>query len=82
MARQKKIQTSSILIKLKVLLYGLKQASFKWYEKMKKYLEDRKYVASDINPCLYLGNGIIVLTYVYDCIIVGNNMEEIDSLID
>ena len=55
------------LLKLEVLLYGLKQASFNWYEKLKKSLEDRKYIASDIDTCLYLGNGMIVLTYVDDC---------------
>ena len=70
------------MIKLEVFLYGLKQASFNWYELLKKFLEDRKYVASDIYPCLYLVNGIILLTYVGDCIIVVNNMKDIDSFID
>ena len=49
---------------------------------MKKVLQDRKYVASDIDPCLYLGNGMIVLIYFDDCIIFGNNMKEIDPFID
>ena len=66
------------LLKLEVWLYGLKQASFNWYEKLNKSLEDRKYIASDIDTCLYLGNGMIVLTYVDDCIIVGNNIKGID----
>ena len=49
---------------------------------MKKALEDRKYVSSDIYTCLYLENGIIALTYVDDCIIVGKNMKEIHSFVD
>ena len=70
------------MLKLEVLLYGLKQSSFNWYEKLKKFLDDRKYFASDIEPCLFLGNGIIVLTYMDDCINVGNNMKDIGSFID
>ena len=69
-------------LKIQFLLYGLKQASFNWHKKLKKALEDIKYVASDIYPCLYLVNSIIVLTYVDDCKIVGNNMKDIDSFID
>ena len=66
------------LLKLEVFLYGIKQASFNWYDKTKKSLEDSKYVASDNDPYLCLGNGMIILTYVDDCIIVGNNMKDID----
>ena len=70
------------LLKLEISLYGIKQASFNWYEKLKKDLEDRKYIASYIDPCIYLGYGMIVLTYVDDCTIVGNNMKDIYSFVD
>ena len=69
-------------LKIEVSLYGLKQASFNWYKKLKKALEYRKYPTSDIDCCLYLGNCIILWTYADECIIVGNNMKEIDSFID
>ena len=36
---------------------------------------------SAIDPCLYIGNGIIVLLYVDDCIIVGPSMVDIDAFV-
>ena len=35
-----------------------------------------------MDPCLYIGNGMIILTYVDDCIIVGPSMDHIDSLVE
>ena len=70
------------ILKLNKSLYGLKQASYNWYEKLKKGLEDRGFKPSSIDPCLYLRKGMIVLTYVDDCIIVGNSMKEINYFIN
>jgi len=69
------------VLKLNRSLYGLKQASFNWYEKLKSGLMDRGFTPSEIDPCLYLKKGMIVLTYVDDCIIVGHSMKDIDALI-
>ena len=41
----------------------------------------RRFTPSKIDPCLYLCKGMIVLTYVDDCIIVGNSIKEIDDFI-
>ena len=45
-------QSSQFVAKLNVSLYGLKQASFNWFEKLKKGLMDRDFVSSKIDPCL------------------------------
>ena len=58
------------ILKLNKSLYGLKQASFNWYEKLKQGLIDRGFTPSQIDPCIYLKEGMIVLTYVDECIIV------------
>ena len=71
----------SYVLKLNKSLYGLKQASFNWYEKLKTGLEDRGFTSSKIDPCMYFKMGMIVLTYVDDCIIVGNSMQHIDQLV-
>ena len=69
------------VLKLNKNLYGLKQGSFNWYEKLKASLVDRDFKPSDIDPCLYIGNRMIILTYVDDCIIVGPSMDRIDSFV-
>ena len=70
------------VLKLKKNLYGLKQASFNWFDKLKTGLVDRGFKPSQIDPCLYFKKGMIVLTYVDDCIIVGTEMKKIDSFVE
>ena len=72
----------SFLLKLNKNLYGLKQGSYNWYKKLKKSLFNRGFKPSDIDPCLYIGNGMIILTYVDYCIIVGPSMENINRFVD
>ena len=69
------------VLKLNNNLYGLKQGSLNWYEKLKEYLVDRDFKPSDIYPCLYTGNGMIILTYVDNSIIFGTSMDRNDSLV-
>ena len=69
------------VLKLDKNLYGLKQGMLKWYEKLKTSLVNRNFKTSDIDPCLLIRNGIIVLTYVDDCIIVGPYMQNIDTFV-
>ena len=42
---------------------------------------DRDFVPSQIDPCLYLKDGMAMLTYVDDCIIVGKSTKTIGALI-
>jgi hypothetical protein len=69
------------VLKLKKNLYGLKQASFNWFDKLKNGLMDRDFKPSKIDACLYYKKGMIVLTYVDDCIIIGDKMKEIDEFV-
>ena len=58
------------ILKLNKSLYGLKQASFNWYGKLKTALVNQGFKPSDIDQCLYIGDGMIILTYINGCIIV------------
>ena len=69
------------ILKLNKNLYGIKQGSYNWYEKLKTSLVDQDFKPSDIDPCLYTGKGMIILTYVDDCIIVGPSMKDIDGFV-
>ena len=69
------------VLKLGKSLYGLKQASLNWFEKLKQGLVDQGFTPSKINPCLYLKENIVLLTYVDDCIIISPLKESIDHRI-
>lgn len=69
------------VLKLKKSLYGLKQASLNWFEKLKQGLKDRGFTPSEIDPCLYLKENMVLLTYVDDCIIISPSKDTINRLI-
>jgi hypothetical protein len=69
-------------LKLNKSLYGLKQASFNWYEKLKSGLLVRGFNQSQIDPCLYFKKGMLIITYVDDCIIVANLMIDINTFVE
>ncbi|GKV36582.1 hypothetical protein SLEP1_g44695 [Rubroshorea leprosula] len=70
--------------KLKKALYGLKQAPRAWYGKIAQYLQFCGYLASDSDHSLFVKKQsslhVIVLLYVDDMIIIGNDEEEIARL--
>ena len=68
------------VIKLKKSLYGLKQSGLNWYEKLKHGLVKRNFVPSKVDPCVFILERLIVLTYVDDCIIMGKMEDDIKDL--
>jgi len=69
------------VLRLNKSLYGLKQAGYNWFAKLRNGLLDRGFTQSNIDACVFFGKGCIVLTYVDDCIIVGDSMERIEALL-
>ena len=47
-------ESRAYVLKLKKSLYGLKQASLNWFQKLKQGLMDQGFTPSEIDPCLYL----------------------------
>jgi hypothetical protein len=62
-------------------LHGLKQASLNWFEKLKQGLIDRGFHPSAINPCLHFKKGMIIITYIDDCIIIRDSMKDINTFV-
>jgi hypothetical protein len=62
-------------------LYSLKQADYNWFAKLSNGLEDRGFVPSSVDPCVFFGQRCIILTYVDNCIIVGDSKQQINALI-
>ena len=77
---QKKLKPKHLL-KLKKNLYGLKQGSHNWYKHLKEGLENRGLRPSEIDSCLYLKEGLAVLTYVDDCILVSTEEGTIEDFV-
>ena len=69
------------ILKLKKSLYGLKQASHNWYEKLNQSLLDQYFTPSKIDSCIFMKYGMILIFYVDDCIILADSEARIDVLI-
>jgi hypothetical protein len=74
-------ESKCYILKLNKSLYGLKQASLNWFKKLKQGLIDHGFHPSAINPFLYFKKGMIIITYVDDCIIVSNSMKDINMFV-
>jgi hypothetical protein len=62
-------------------LYGLKQAGYNWFAKLCNGLLDHGFLQLNIDLCVSFGQGCIVLTYVDNCVIVGDSISPIDTFI-
>ncbi|KAK9940454.1 hypothetical protein M0R45_017116 [Rubus argutus] len=74
-----------MVCKLKKSLYGLKQAPRQWYKKFDSFMIGQGYKRTDADPCVYIqqfpgGNFIILLLYVDDMLIVGQDVAMIHKL--
>ena len=69
------------VLKLNKSLYGLKQAGYNWFEKLREGLITRDFIQSQVDKCVFFRKDCIVLTYVDDCIILGKTMTDVDEVI-
>ena len=74
-----------LVCRLKKSLYGLKQAPRQWYKKFDSFMVSHGYRRTAADHCVYVrkfGNGkfIILLLYVDDMLIVGQDSKMIDRL--
>ena len=70
------------VLKLKRSLYGLVQAPLYWGNHLKAALEKQGLKQSACDPCMFVGDGIICLTYVDDCLFFGKDQAKIDEKIE
>ena len=63
------------VLKLNKSLYGLKQASHNWFNYLGEALSNRGFIQSQVDKCVWFKEGIVLLQYVDDLLIVGINDE-------
>ena len=70
------------MLKLNKNPYGLKQASHNWFVMLSNDLKDRGFTPSDMDPCVFYKEDMIVLVYVDDMIAIARDDEQIDDLVE
>ncbi|CAL9016331.1 unnamed protein product [Prunus brigantina] len=74
-----------LVCRLKKSLYGLKQAPRQWYKKFDSFMIEHRYQRTTSDHCVFVkrfddGEFIILLLYVDDMLIVGQNSDKISKL--
>jgi transposase InsO family protein len=67
------IENKNKVCLLKKAIYGLKQASRSWNEKINDVLLSMSFKRSDFDSCLYFGNNIYIALYVDDFLVLYDN---------
>jgi hypothetical protein len=71
------------LVRLRKTLYGLKQSARGWFEDVYDFLVDNLHLTASVAaPSLFLGDGIIVLLYVDDIMVMATTVAKLTALCD
>ena len=74
----------SKVCKVNQAFYGLKQVPKAWYERINSWLCSQELTQSQNDPNLYFsiqdGERTILLLYVNDLLLIGNNVSEIERI--
>ena len=62
-------------------LYGLKQASMTWFEKLRDGLVARGFRQSVVDPCCFLQAHLVLLVFVDDCLLFSWHVATVDKLL-
>ena len=75
------MKNEEYVIVLEKNLYGTKQAAANWFEMLRDNLIKEGFKQSIIDPCLFVKDDTIIVTYVDDCLIFSDEKEKIDKLL-
>jgi hypothetical protein len=71
------------VLRLNRSLYGLVQAPLYWGNHLRDVLVNQHgFTASELSPCLYYRDGVIILTYVDDCLFFAKEKQQIDKVLE
>ena len=76
-----KSSEETVVLKLSNSIYGLVQAPSTWYQHLQKCLKSLEFEPSDLEKAIYYGQGMIIITYVDDCLFFGPDIKDIQRVI-
>lgn len=74
-----RLSSGDAILRVNKALYGLKQSGRRWYETLRDDLIEFGLKPCESDPCIFFGNGIIVIIYVDDGIIMADTQEAADA---
>ena len=74
-------QRGKYVLKLKKNLYGLSDASYNWFNKLKEGLESEGYVRSEVDQCVLLREDSVILVYVDHMIALSKDKQTLEKLV-
>jgi hypothetical protein len=74
--------SDKIVLQLNRSLYGLVQAPLYWGNHLRDALVRHGFKESQASPCLYFRNGVVILTYVDDCLFFAKDKKQIDEVLE
>jgi hypothetical protein len=73
--------TDGVVLKLNKSLYGLVQAPRTWHHHLQKGLHQLDFRVSELDPIMYYGRGMILITYVDNVLFFGPDLKAIEKVI-
>ena len=70
-----------MVLKLFKSLYGLKQAPKSFYDKILEGLQERGFIQSELDKCLFMKKDMVCVMYFNDTIIAGPRPKTIEELV-
>ena len=74
-----KIVLELALLQLRQNLYGLKDGQVTWHEHIKKGLQERGFLPSKVDPCLFIKGSVLLVLYTDDAAFFSPNAQAIDD---
>ena len=69
------------VLKLQKSLYGLKSAGKNWFDHLKGGLIRRGFKPSQIDPCVYMSETLVLLVYIDDVLIISRSEKDIEKFV-
>ena len=77
-------KNNDYILKLNKSWYGLRQAPLSWFAHLKEHLEQRGFVSSKVDQCLFINHDkkIFFLVYIDDVVWVAPDRQRIDKVLE